>query len=64
VAEAPTTVYLGGGISAEEEKVLLDSSKATLDLKIQSCGDLIRKLKQASKVLKGFCQLKFTYLGL
>lgn len=47
-ATAPktTTVYLGGGITAEDEKALLDSATEALDIKIQSCGDFIRKLKQ------------------
>jgi len=47
-ATAPktTTVYLGGGITAEDEKALLDSATEALNIKIQSCGDFIRKLKQ------------------
>ena len=47
-AAAPktTTVYLGGGITAEDEKALLEAATEALDIKIQSCGDFIRKLKQ------------------
>lgn len=41
-----STVYLGGGISDDEKKILLDAAVETLDLKVQSCGDFIRKLKQ------------------
>lgn len=44
--QQPTTIYLGGGISADEEKSLLDAAVSTLDAKIQSCGEFIRKLKQ------------------
>ena len=41
-----STIYLGGGITADDEKVLLAAAAESLDLKIHSCGDFIRKLKQ------------------
>ena len=41
-----STLYLGGGITAEDEKALLAAAAESIDLKIQSCGDFIRKLKE------------------
>jgi len=45
-AAAVSTVYLGGGITAQESEALLAAAVETLDAKIQSCGEFIRKLKQ------------------
>ena len=45
-AAAVSTVYLGGGITSEESEALLAAAVETLDAKIQSCGEFIRKLKQ------------------
>ena len=45
-AAAVSTVYLGGGITPEESAALLAAAVETLDAKIQSCGEFIRKLKQ------------------
>ena len=39
------TVVLGGKLSADDAKVLKDAAAEGLDIKIKSCGDLIRKLK-------------------
>ena len=44
-------IYSGGGLSEEETKYLQTAAAEALDIKIKSCGDLIRKLKseKASK---------------
>jgi hypothetical protein len=44
-----TTVYLGGGISAEDEKALLEAAAEALDLKIQ-----VRKLLNYFFSLHGY----------
>ena len=38
-------IYSGGGLSEEETKYLQTAAAEALDIKIKSCGDLIRKLK-------------------
>jgi hypothetical protein len=43
--------YVGGGISDADKAKLADSAAATIDVKIKSCGDFIRKLK-AEKAAK------------
>ena len=44
--EQPKEVlYSGGGLSDKEMEALKDSAAKTLDIKIQNCGDVVRKLK-------------------
>lgn len=45
-AKAPVPIlYQGGGLTPEDEKALKDCAANTLDIKIQNCGDVVRRLK-------------------
>ncbi|XP_059092902.1 aspartate--tRNA ligase, cytoplasmic-like [Tigriopus californicus] len=45
-AKAPVPIlYEGGGLTPEDEKALKDCAANTLDIKIQNCGDVVRRLK-------------------